>query len=150
MAVKEIFNTSKNFRTFLDKNSADFKDLFVKEVYNIGSAECPESPIFLYSGYSVIMAYLSNVVLSLNIYEKDFFIRNIRGGIFSESPDSEEFYHFSFIKSKLINDYVQSIDIKENDDGTINEIDLLFKNGQCIHVKQSEFVEGTTCSYVSE
>ena len=150
MAVKETFNTAKDFRNFLKQNNADFKDLYVKEVYNIGGTEYPESPLFIYSGYSVIMVYLSGGVLSLNIFEKDFFIRHIRAGIFREDPDSEEFYYFSFTNSRLINDYVQNIEVKENADETIDKIDLIFKSGQRLHIKQSELIEGTMCSYISE
>lgn len=150
MAVKKIFNTAKAFRDFIEQNSTDFKDLYIKEIYNIGNAEYRESPLFLYSGYSVIMIFLSNGVLSMNIYDKDFFIQHIRAGIFREYPDSEELYHFSFTNSRLINDYVQSINIVENSGGTIDKTELVFKNGKNLYIIQSELVEEAMCSYVSE
>ena len=89
MILKKEFCTAKDFRNFIEQNSTDFKELYVKEVYNLGDSQYPFSPLFIYSGYSVIMAYLSGGSLSLNIYDKDFFIQHIRGGIFREDADSD-------------------------------------------------------------
>lgn len=150
MALKKEFCTPKDLRDFIEQNGTDFKDLYVKEVYNLGDSQYPFSPLFLYSGYSVIMAYLSSGVLSINIYDKDFFIQHIRGGIFRESPDSDEAFRFSFTSSKLINDYVRNIDIPESENGTIDKIDLAFKGGKHLHIKHSAITESTMCSYISE
>ena len=150
MILKKEFCTAKDFRNFIEQNSTDFKELYVKEVYNLGDSQYPFSPLFIYSGYSVIMAYLSGGSLSLNIYDKDFFIQHIRGGIFREDADSEEAFRFSFTSSKLINDYVQSIDVSEKADGTIDKIDLVFKGEKHLYAEHSALNEGTMCSYISE
>ena len=75
------------------------------------------------------MFYLFDGTLALNVYEKDFFIRHIRGGIFREDPDSEEFYYVYFPDSKLIGSFVQNIDVEENEDGTVGKLELIFKDG---------------------
>lgn len=148
MTIKNKFKNAKDFLDFIGNNQADFHQMYVKEIYNMGDAEYDDSPLFLYSGYSVIMAYLSDEGFRLNIYDKDFFIRNIRAGIFREAPDSEKSYCFNFLKSKLINSFVQDIHFQENDDGTICSIDLAFKNGQHLHIEHSAIVKGTMCSYI--
>jgi len=88
--------------------------------------------------------------LFLNIYDKDFFIRNIRGGVFREEPDSEKYSYVYFPGSKLINSFVKDINIKGNDDGTINKIVLEFKNGRKLHMEHSASVCGTMHSYISD
>ena len=150
MVLKKELCTANDLRDFIAQNSADFKDLYVKEVYNLGDFQYPFSPLFIYSGYSVIMAYLSGGVLSLSIYDKDFFIQHIRGGMFREEPDSEEIYRFNFTSSKLINDYVKNIDIEEIDGGAIGRIELVFKGGKSLHAEHSELTRGTMYSYISE
>ena len=84
----------------------------------------------------------------LNIYDKDFFIRNIRGGVFREEPDSEEFYYVYFPGSKLINSFVQDIEIKETENGGIESVDLDFKDGQHLSVNHSDSLKGTMNAFV--
>lgn len=148
--VKKEFKTAKELREFIEKNRTEFDKLYVKEIYNSGDAQPAESPLFLYSGYSIIMVYLLEGVLSLNIYDKDFFIRNIRGGIFREEPESGEFYYVYFPDSVLINCAVDDIAITENEDGTIKNIDLDFKDGRYLHIERSEYIEGTMNSYIAD
>ena len=148
--VKKEFKTAKELREFIEKNRTEFDKLYVKEIYNSGDAQPAESPLFLYSGYSIIMVYLLEGVLSLNIYDKDFFIRNIRGGIFREEPESGEFYYVYFPDSVLINCAVDDIAITENEDGTIKNIDLDFKNGKRLHAEASSSVNGTMNSYIAD
>ena len=148
--VKKEFKTAKELREFIEKNRTEFDKLYVKEIYNSGDAQPAESPLFLYSGYSIIMVYLLEGVLSLNIYDKDFFIRNIRGGIFREEPDSEEFYYVYFPDSKLIGSFIQNIDVKENEDGTVDKVELIFKDGRRLHIEHSEYIEETMNSYISD
>ena len=124
--------------------------MFVKEVYNLGDNQPYESPLFIYSGYSIIMLYLSDGVLSLNVYDKDFFIQHIRGGIFREEPDSEYFYYVYFPDSKLIGSFIQNIDVKENEDGTVDKVELIFKDGRHLHIEPSGLVNGTMNSYISD
>lgn len=150
MIIKKIFENAKDFRDFIEQNRAGFEKLYVKEIYNSGDAQPEESPLFLYSGYSIIMAFLSEGALSLNIYDKDFFIRHIRGGIFREEPDSENFYYVYFPDSVLIGSAVDDIDITENEDGTIKNIDLDFKNGKRLHAESSSSVNGTMNSYIAD
>ena len=94
------------------------------------------------------MIYLSDGVLSLNVYDKDFFIQNIRGGIFREEPDSEEFYYVYFPDSKLIGSFIQNIDVKENEDGTTDKVELIFKDGRHLHIEHSGLIDGTMNSYI--
>jgi hypothetical protein len=86
----------------------------------------------------------------LNVYDKDFFIRNVRGGIFREEPDSEEFYYVYFPDSKLIGSFIQNIDVKENEDGTVDKVELIFKDGHHLHIEHSEYIEETMNSYISD
>ena len=148
MTIKKEFKTAKDLREFVAQNCSDPDKMFVKEVYNLGDTQPEESPLFIYSGYSIIMIYLSDGVLSLNIYDKDFFIRNIRGGIFREEPDSEEFYYVYFPDSKLIGSFIQNIDVMENEDGTIGKAELAFKDGRHLHIEHSGSVNGTMNSYI--
>ena len=148
--VKKEFKTAKELREFIEKNCSDPDKMYVKEVYNLGDTQPYESPLFIYSGYSIIMLYLSDGVLSLNVYDKDFFIRNIRGGIFREEPESGEFYYVYFPDSVLINCAVDDIAITENEDGTIKNIDLDFKDGRYLHIERSEYIEGTMNSYIAD
>lgn len=148
MTVKKKFETAKELREFIEQNRPEFEKMYVKEIYNLGDTQPFESPLFIYSGYSIIMAYLSEENLSLNIYDKDFFIRSIRGGVFREEPDSEKFSYVYFPGSKLINSAVQDIEIKETENGGIESIDLAFKNGQHLSVKHSGSLKGTMCSFV--
>ena len=150
MIIKKEFSNAQDFREFIKQNSSEFEKMYVKEIYNSGNAQPAESPLFLYSGYSIIMVYLSEKGISLKIYEKDFFIRHIRGGVFREEPDSEEFYYIYFPDSKLINSAVQDINVKENEDGTISKIELVFKNGQNLNVEHSDSIRGTMSSYISD
>ncbi|MBE6899745.1 MAG: hypothetical protein E7479_03655 [Ruminococcaceae bacterium] len=150
MIIKKKFGSAKDFREFIEQNRSEFDKLYVKEIYNSGDAQPAESPLFLYSGYSVIMAFLSEGALSLNIYDKDFFIRHIRGRIFREEPDSEKFYYVYFSDSALINCAVDDIDISENEGGTIKNIDLDFKNGKRLHAEASYSVNGTMNSYIAD
>lgn len=149
MTVKKEFFMAKNFRDFIEQHRSDSEELYIKEIYNLGDAEYPYSPLFLYSGYSVLMAHLSEGELILNIYEKDFFIRHIHGGKFREDPDSEE-YLFDFTSAKLINDYVLSIDVWEDRDGAIDKIELEFKGGKFLYLENSDYIRGNMCSYISE
>ena len=149
MAKKE-FKTAKELREFIEKNCSDPDKMYVKEVYNLGDNQPYESPLFIYSGYSIIMLYFSDDVLSLNVYDKDFFIRNIRGGIFREEPDSGEFYYVYFQDSVLINCAVDDIAITENEDGTIGKVELAFKDGRHLHIEHSEYIEGTMNSYIAD
>ena len=149
MAKKE-FKTAKELREFIEKNCSDPDKMYVKEVYNLGDNQPYESPLFIYSGYSIIMLYFSDDVLSLNVYDKDFFIRNIRGGIFREEPDSEEFYYVYFPDSKLIGSFIQNIDVKENEDGTTDKVELVFKDGRNLNIEHSGSVSGTMNSYISD
>ena len=137
-------------REFIEKNCSDPDKMYVKEVYNLGDNQPYESPLFIYSGYSIIMLYFSDDVLSLNVYDKDFFIRNIRGGIFREEPDSEEFYYVYFPDSKLIGSFIQNINVEENGDGTIGKVELVFKDGRHLYIEHSDLVLGTMNSYISE
>ena len=148
--VKKEFKTAKELREFIEKNCSDPDKMYVKEVYNLGDNQPYESPLFIYSGYSIIMLYFSDDVLSLNVYDKDFFIRNIRGGIFREEPDSEEFYYVYFPDSKLIGSFIQNIDVKENEDGTVDKVELIFKDGRHLHIEHSGSVSGTMNSYISD
>ena len=148
--VKKEFKTAKELREFIEKNCSDPDKMYVKEVYNLGDNQPYESPLFLYSGYSIIMLYFSDDVLSLNVYDKDFFIRNIRGGIFREEPDSEEFYYVYFPDSKLIGSFIQNIDVKENEDGTTDKVELIFKDGRHLHIEHSEYIEETMNFYISD
>ncbi len=150
MIIKKTFGSAADFRNFIEQNRAEFDKLYVKEIYNSGDAQPEESPLFLYSGYSIIMAFLSEGALSLNIYDKDFFIRHIRGGIFREEPDSEKFYYVYFPDSVLINCAADDIGITENNDGTIKNIDLDFKNGKRLHAESSSSVNGTMNSYIAD
>ena len=148
--VKKEFKTAKELREFIEKNCSDPDKMYVKEVYNLGDNQPYESPLFIYSGYSIIMLYFSDDVLSLNVYDKDFFIRNIRGGIFREEPDSGEFYYVYFPDSVLINCAVDDIAITENEDGTIGKVELAFKDGRHLHIEHSEYIEGTMNSYIAD
>lgn len=150
MTVKKEFFMAKDFRDFIERNRSDSDDLYIKEIYNTGDAEYPESPLFLYSGYSVIMAHLSDGELTLNIYDKDFFVQHIRSGKFSENPDSECSFNFNFMSAKLINDYVRSIDVWEDGDGAIDKIELEFSCGKILMIENSDFSDGAMCSYISE
>ncbi len=150
MIIRKTFGNAKDFCDFIEQNRTEFDKLYVKEIYNSGDAQPAESPLFLYSGYSIIMVYLSEGVLSLNIYDKDFFIRHIRGGIFREEPDSEKFCYVYFPDSVLINSAVDGIDINENADGTIKNIDLDFKNGKRLHAESSSALNETMNSYIAD
>ncbi len=150
MIIKKEFHKAEEFRRFLEENSSAFDKLYVKEIYNSGEAQHCDAPLFIYSGYSIIMAYLSDGVLSMNIYEKDFFVRNIRCGIFREEPHSEEFYYFNFTSSRLINSFSEEINIKERADGSIDNIEISFKNGQNLRIGNSQKLPGTMCSLLSE
>ncbi len=150
MATKIKFNTAEELCDFIEKNCTGSDKMYVKEIYNVGDTQPSESPLFIYSGYSIIMVYLSEGTLFLNIYEKDFFIRNIRGGVFREEPDSENFYYVYFPDSRLINSFVEDIKVHENENGTINNIDIMFKNGQHLHIGHSDLVSGTMNSYISD
>ena len=149
MAKKE-FKTAKELREFIEKNCSDPDKMYVKEVYNLGDTQPAESPLFIYSGYSIIMLYLSKNSLSLKVYDKDFFIRHIRGGIFREEPDSEEFYYVYFPDSKLIGSFIQNIDVEENEDGTIGKVELIFKDGRHLHIEHSDLIEETMNSYITD
>ena len=96
------------------------------------------------------MLYFSDDVLSLNVYDKDFFIRNIRGGIFREESDSGEFYYVYFPDSKLIGSFIQYIEVNENEDGTVGKVELAFKDGRHLHIEHSEYIEGTMNSYIAD
>ena len=148
--IKNEFKTAKGLREFIEKNCSDPDKMYVKEVYNLGDAQPEESPLFIYSGYSIIMICLYKEKLSLNVYDKDFFIRRIRGGIFREEPDSEEFYYVYFPDSKLIGSFIQNINVVENDDGTIAKIELVFKDGRHLHIVHSASVSGTMNSYITD
>ena len=150
MTVKKKFGTAKELREFIEQNRLEFEKMYVKEIYNIGDTQPFESPLFIYSGYSIIMAYLSEGNLSLNIYDKDFFIRSIRGGVFREEPDSEKFSYVYFPGSKLINSAVQDIEIKETENGGIESIDLAFKDGRHLHIERSGLLDGTMNSYITD
>jgi hypothetical protein len=150
MTIKKEFKTAKDFREFIAQNCSDPDKMFVKEVYNLGDTQPEESPLFIYSGYSIIMIYLSDGVLSLNVYDKDFFIQHIRGGIFREEPDSEEFYYVYFPDSKLIGSFIQNMDVKENEDGTIGKVELIFKDGRHLNVEHSDLIEETMNSYITD
>ena len=150
MTIKKEFKTVKDLREFIAQNCSDPDKMFVKEVYNLGDTQPEESPLFIYSGYSIIMIYLSKGILSLNVYDKDFFIQHIRGGIFREEPDSEEFYYVYFPDSKLIGSFIQNIDVKENEEGTTDKIELVFKDGRHLHIEHSGSVSGTMNSYISD
>lgn len=150
MTVKKKFFMAKNFREFIEQHRPDSDDLYIKEIYNMGEEKNPDSPIFLYSGYSVIMAHLSDGELTLNIYEKDFFIQHIRGGKFFEEPDSEEFLNINFTGAKLINDYVRSIEVWETGDGAIDKIELEFRSGKLLIIENSDYRQDAMCSYLSE
>ena len=145
--IKE-FKTANDFREFLQKNCPNPGEIYVKEVYNTGENQYPESPLFIYSGYSIIMIYLSETGISLKTYDKDFFIQHIRGGFFREDPDSEEIYSISFPHAKLINSFVEEIDIDESEEKTLFRIDLAFKNGQHLCAEPSSSVPGTMTSYI--
>lgn len=148
--IKNEFKTAKELREFIEKNCSDQDKMFVKELYNLGDTQPEESPLFIYSGYSIIMVCLSKEKLSLNVYDKDFFIRRVRGGIFREEPDSEEFYYVYFPDSELIGSFVQNINVEEKDDGTIGKIELVFKDGRHLHIEHSDLVLGTMNSYISD
>ena len=150
MTIKKEFKTAKDLREFVAQNCSDPDKMFVKEVYNLGDTQPEESPLFIYSGYSIIMIYLSGGVLSLNVYDKDFFIQHIRGGIFREEPDSEEFYYVYFPDSKLIGSFIQNIDVKENEDGTVDKVELIFKDGRHLNIEHSGLIDGTMNSYISD
>ncbi|MBQ5323529.1 MAG: hypothetical protein J6J07_08840 [Oscillospiraceae bacterium] len=148
MTVKKKFDKAEELRSFIEQNRSEFDKIYVKEIYNLGDTPPSGSPLFIYSGYSIIMAYLSEGTLFLNIYDKDFFIRNIRGGVFREEPDSEEFYYVYFPGSKLINSFVQDIEIKETENGGIESVDLDFKDGQHLSVNHSDSLKGTMNAFV--
>ncbi len=148
MTAKTRFSTANELREFIKQNCSDPEKMYVKEIYNAGDAQPCESPLFIYSGYSIVMVYLSDSGLSLNVYDKDFFIRHIRGGIFREEPDSEEFYYIYFPDSKLINSFIRDINVEENEDGTIGKISLSFKNGQNLVIRHSDSISGTMCTYI--
>lgn len=148
--TKNEFKTAKELREFIGKNCSDPDKMFVKEVYNLGDNQPYESPLFIYSGYSIIMIYLSEGTLSLNVYDKDSFIRKIRGGIFREELDSEEFYYIYFPDSKLIGSFIQNIDVKENEDGTVDKVELIFKDGRHLNIEHSGLIDGTMNSYISD
>ena len=150
MTIRKEFHNAEEFRRFLEENFSGADKLYVKEIYNSGEDKYCESPLFIYSGYSIIMAYLSEGVLSVNIYEKDLFIRSIRGGIFRGEPDSREFYYVNFTSSELINSFAEEINIKERDDGKIDSLELIFKNGQHLHIENSSSKAGTMCSFLSD
>ena len=150
MEAMNEFKTSRDFCDFLQKNFPDHGEIYVKEVYNTGDGQDSESPLFLYSGYSIIMAYLSEGGLSLKVYDKDFFIQHIRGGIFRESPDSDDFYYISFTKAKLINSFVQNIDTMEYENGGIACVVITFKDGRKLHIEHSPLVKGTMRSYITD
>ena len=150
MADKKDFKTAKDFRDFLQKNCPNPGEIYVKEVYNLGDVQYPYSPLFIYSGYSIIMVYLSKTDISLKVYDKDFFIQHIRAGIFREDPDSEEVYQISFTNARLINSFVQDIEVNEQEDGTVGKIDLIFKNGRHLHIEHSSTKPKTMCSYISD
>lgn len=150
MTVKKNFDTAEELRSFIEQNRSEFDKIYVKEIYNLGDTQPSESPLFIYSGYSIIMAYLSEGTLFLNIYDKDFFIRNIRGGVFREEPDSEKYSYVYFPGSKLINSPVQNIEIQETENGKIKSLDLEFKNGRKLHMEHSASVCGTMHSYISD
>ena len=149
MATRNEFKTAKEFNSFIEQNCPDLSKLYVKEVYNTGDGMFPEAPLFLYSGYSIIMAYLSKEGLSLKLYDKDFFIQHIRCGMFREEPDSDEIYYISFPKAKLIGSFVLEIETEENSEGILNGVVLNFENGQKLHLELSQKVPNTICSYIT-
>ena len=148
MADKKDFKTANELRAFLAEKLSVPREIYVKEVYNLGSSQYCDSPLFIYSGYSVIMAYLTEDGLSLTSYDKDFFIQHIRGGIFREDPDAEDFYYFSFPNAKLINSFVQNFNVLEREDGSIYGIDISFENKLCLHLEPSSLVSGTMSSRI--
>ncbi len=150
MTIKKEFKTAKDLREFIAQNCSDPDKMFVKEIYNLGETQPCESPLFIYSGYSIIMIYLWKGTLSLKVYDKDFFIQHIRGGIFREEPDSEEFYYVYFPDSKLIGSFIQNTEAEENEDGTIGKVELVFKDGRHLHIERSGLIEGTMNSYISD
>lgn len=148
MKVKKKFDKAEELRSFIEQNRSEFDKIYVKEIYNLGDTQPSESPLFIYSGYSIIMAYLSEGTLFLNIYDKDFFIRSIRGGVFREEPDSEKYSYVYFPGSKLINSPVQNIEIQETENGRIKSLDLAFINGQHLSVNHSDSLKGTMNSFI--
>ena len=150
MSAKNEFKTAVELRAFIDKAFPNPGEIYVKEVYNLGNAQYSDSPLFIYSGYSIIMVYLYDDKIALSTYDKDFFIQHIRGGIFRENSDSDEFYYFSFPHAKLINSFVQNIEVKESEEGSIEEIKLIFKNGQELNIGHSDSVIGTMRSSLAD
>ena len=150
MADKKEFKTAKEFCEFIKQNCPDIKQLYVKEVYNLGDSQYLENPLFLYSGYSIIMIYLSDNGISLKIYDKDFFIQHIRCGVFREDPDSAEYYHISFPNAKLINSFAKDFNVTEDEDQTVKSIELSFKNGKQLHIERSCSPYVNMHSYISD
>ena len=47
MATKNEFKTAAELRGFIDKACSNPGEIYVKEVYNLGDAQHPDSPLFI-------------------------------------------------------------------------------------------------------
>jgi len=54
MTVKKKFDKAEELRSFIEQNRSEFDKIYVKEIYNLGDTQPSESPLFIYSGYSII------------------------------------------------------------------------------------------------
>lgn len=142
-SVKEFNNVVKCIQTQL------FTD--IECVYNIGSAQYYEYPLFLFTKNNVFRIYFSESELSLNVFERNRFQEHCDRDIFR---DPEYPQAFDYIRTETYYPNARICDmIAAECFGTERNLlgfDIVLSDGKRLCVRESDLVPYTMDSWVAE
>lgn len=142
-SIKEFNNMVKHVRPFL------FTD--IECIHNVGGSQYYEYPLFIFTLHHVFRIYFSDNSLSLEVYDRERFMKHIDGAILQESGDPTDFDYIcpkAYYPNSGICDMIaiKGIGAKQNLEG----FDLIFSDGKHLCVRKSNLVYGTMDSWITE
>ena len=140
----------KEFNTMFKCIKADMLS-DVDRIYNIGSHQYPEYPLFVCTNRQVFRIFFSDNELLLEVYSNEDFEKMMEKDIVRYSDDPTDFDYIwpeAFIPNSIISNIVPLRGC-----GTISNlegIDFHFFNGTKLCIRSSDLVLGTMSSWIEE
>lgn len=142
-SIKEFNSIVKHIRSQL------FTD--IECVFNIGSTQYYEHPLFIFTESNVFRLYFSESELVLEVFHRSFFLEHCDKDIFRDPEHPGEFdyiYPEAYSPSSSICDVrsVKGCGTEQN----LKGLDLIFSDGKHLCIRESEQVPYTMDSWIIE
>ena len=123
----------------------------IKYIYNIGSARHYEYPLFFFTESNVFRIYFSESELSLEVFERTYFLEHCDKDIFRD-PEYPQEFDYIWPEAYYPNARIcEVLSVKGyGTERNLQGFDIVLSDGKRLCVRGSELVPHTMDSWVSE